>query len=77
MVVIFCGLGDGVGVTRSRQFSSLIGDEMMSGVSSEDDELRLILVLKQQGLTLILAVLLMGRDGGDELFDFVMVEQGC
>ena len=50
---------------------------MMRGVSSEDDELKLILVLKQQGLTLILAVLLMGRDGGDEWFDLVMVKQGC
>ena len=50
---------------------------MMRGVSSEDDELKLILVLKQQGLTLILAVLLMGRNGGDEWFDLVMVKQGC
>ena len=49
----------------------------MSGDSSEDDELKLILVLNQQGLTLILAVLLMGRDGGDELFNLVMVRQGC
>ena len=77
MVRKFCGLGDGVGVVRLRKFSSLIGDEMMSGDSSEDDELRLILLLKQQGFTLILVVLLMGRDGGDELFDFVMMIQGC
>ena len=33
--------------------------------------------LKQQGLTVIRAVHLMGRDGGDELFDFDMVNNGC
>ena len=60
-------------MTRLRKFSSLIGDDMMSGDSSENDELRLIVVLKQQGFMLILAVLLTGRDGGDELFNFVMV----
>ena len=42
------GLGDGVGLARLRKFSSLIGDEIMSGDSSEDDELKLIVVLKQQ-----------------------------
>lgn len=47
-----------------------------SGDSSEDDKLRLMVVLKQQVLTLIRAVLLMGLDGGVELFDFVIVKQG-
>ena len=59
-----------------RKFSSLIGDEMMSGDSSEVDELKLIVVLKQQGLTLIRAVRLMGRNGGEELVDFVIVKYG-
>ena len=76
VVVTFCDFGDGVGVTRLRKFSSLMGDDMISGDSSEDDEFKLMVELKQQGLTLILAVLLMGRDGGDELLDFVMVVQG-
>ena len=76
MVVTFCDFRDGVGVTRLRKFSSLMGDDMISGDSSEDDEFKLVVELKQQGLTLILAVLLMGRDGGDEFLDFVMVVQG-
>ena len=42
---------------------------MMSGDTSEDDEFKLILML-------ILAVLLMDRDGGDKLFDLVKVKQG-
>lgn len=59
-----------------RKFSYLIGDEMIRDDSSEDDELKLIVVLKQQGLTLIRAVRRMGRDGGEELFDFVIVKEG-
>ena len=72
----FCAFGDGVGVTRLKKFYSLMVDNMVSGDSSEDDELKLIVELKQQGLTLILAVLRMGRDGGDEFLDFFMVVQG-
>ena len=34
------------------------------------------MVLKQQGLTLIRAVRLMGRDGGEELVNFVIVKYG-
>ena len=49
---------------------------MMSGDSSEDDELKLIVVLKQHGLTLIRVVLRMGHDGGEELVDFVIVKYG-
>lgn len=52
-----------------------MGDDMISGDSSEDDEFKLMIELKQQGFTLILAVLLMGRDGSDGLFDVVMVVQ--
>ena len=65
-----CGvLGDGVGFSSSRKFSSWIDDEMMSGDSSEDDEFRLILIL-------ILEVLLMGRDVDDKLLDLDMEKQG-
>ena len=49
-------------------------EEIMSGDSSKDEELKLIVVLKQHGLTLILAVLLIGLDGGEEFVDFVMVK---
>ena len=66
--------GDGVGVTRLRTFSSLIGEEMISGDSSEDEELRLMVVLQQNGFTLMRAVLLMGRDGGEVIVDFVIVK---
>ena len=52
-----------MGVARLRKFSSLIGEEMISGDSSEDEELRLMVVLQQNGFTLMRAVLLMGRDG--------------
>ena len=66
--------GDGLGVARLRKFSSLIGEEMMSGDSSEDEELRLMVVLQQNGFTLIRAVHLMGRDGGEVIVDFVIVK---
>ena len=46
---------DGVEVVRLRK--SWIGDEMLSEASLEDDELDLTVLLKQQGLTLILVVL--------------------
>ena len=58
-----------------RKFSSLIGDEMLRDESLEDDELILMVLLKQHGLTLILAVLLIGF-GGDEALDFVILDLG-
>ena len=66
--------GDGVGVARLRKFSSLIGEEMNSGDSSEDEELRLMVVLQQNCFILIRAVILMGRDGGEVIVDFVIVK---
>ena len=51
-----------------------MGEEMMSGDSSEDEELKLMVELQQNGLTLILAVLLIGLDDGDEFVDFVIVK---
>ena len=40
--------------------------------SSEDDELRLIVLWQQIGLTLMRAVLLMIRDGVEVIVDFVI-----
>ena len=45
---------DGAEVVRLRK--SWIGEEMLSEASLEDDELDLTVLLKQQGLTLILVV---------------------
>ena len=74
VVITWLNFGDGVGVARLRKFSSLIGEEMISNDSSEDDELRLIVLLQQKGYTLMRAVLLMGRDGGEVIVDFVIVK---
>lgn len=52
-------LGDGDGDARFRKCSFLMGEEN----SSEDEELKLIVWFDQSGLTLIRAVLRMGRDG--------------
>ena len=45
---------DGVEVVRLRK--SWIGEEMLSEASLEEDELDLMVLLKQQGLTLILLI---------------------
>ena len=66
------GFGDGVGVARFRNFVSLMGEEMLSAESLDDDELSWMVLLKQHGLTLILAVLLIGLDDSDEVVDFVI-----
>ena len=66
------GFGDGVGVARFRKFVSLMGDEMLRDESLDDDELSWMVLLKQHGLTLILAVLLIGLDDSDEVVDFVI-----
>ena len=73
-MITLLSFGDGVGVGRFKKFSSLIGEEIMSGDSSEDEELRLIVVLKQHGLTLMRGVFLMGLDGGEVFVDFVIVK---
>ena len=71
VVTMIGDVGGGVGVLRVNKFSSLMGDEMVIGEESDDDEFRLT---KKQGLTLILAVLLGGLVEGDELVDFVIVD---
>ena len=68
--------GDGVGVARLRKFVSLIGEEMFSDESLDDDEFTWMVLFKQHGLTLILAVFLMGLEDSDEVLDFVIARLG-
>ena len=56
-------------MVRDRKFSSLMGEEMVMGDESVDEDANLV---KQQGLTLILAVFLSDFDGEEE-FDFVIL----
>ena len=58
-VSTFASFDDGDGDARFKKCSFLMGEVN----SSEEEELRLIDWLDQSGLTLIRAVLLMGRDG--------------
>ena len=60
------GFEDGVGVVRLRK--SCMGAEISSD-ESLDDELSLVVLLKQQGFTLILVVFL---DDSDEVLDLVI-----
>lgn len=61
---------DGVEVVRLRK--SWIGEEMLSNASLDDDELDLVVLLKQQGLTRILEVFAKDFDDSDEVLDFVI-----
>ena len=70
VVSILGSKGDGVGEAKFKKCSFLIGDEN----SSEDDELRLMVLCDQMGLTLIRAVRRMGLEGCEMKDDFVMVE---
>ena len=70
--MLICELFGGVGVVRVRKLSSRIGDEMLKGEEFDDDDSSLA---KQQGFTLILAVLLGGLDGGEEVFDLVILAE--
>ena len=73
ILLIIQGFGDGVGVARFRKLLSLMGDEILRDESlDDDDELTWMVLLKQQGLTLILAVLLIGLDDSEEVVDFVI-----
>ena len=60
----------GVEVVRLRK--SWIGEEMLSEASLDDDELDLVVLLRQQGLTLILAVFAKDFDDSDEVLDLVI-----
>ena len=67
IMLVLQGFEDGVGVVRLRK--SWMGDEISSDESLDDDELSLMVLLKQQGFTLILVVFL---DDSDEVLDLVI-----
>ena len=59
-----------VEVVRLRK--SWIGEEMLSEASLDEDELDFVVLLKQQGFTLILVVLAHDFDDSDEVLDLVI-----
>ena len=59
-----------VEVVRLRK--SWIGEEILSEASLDDDELDFVVLLKQQGFTLILVVLAHDLDDSDEVLDLVI-----
>ena len=63
---------DGVDVVRLRK--SWMGEEMFSEASLDDDELDLVVLLKQQGLTLILVVFANDFDDSDDVLDLVIAK---
>ena len=67
ITLVLQGVEDVVEVVRLRK--SWIGEEMSSDASLDDDELDLMVLLKQQGFTLILVVFL---DDSDEVLDCVI-----
>ena len=68
-MVLQC-VGDCVEVVRLRK--SWIGEEMLSEASLEEDELDLTVLLKQQGLTLILVIFERDFDDSDDVLDLVI-----
>ena len=70
-MVLQC-VGDCIEVVRIRK--SWIGEEMLSEASLEEDELDLTVLLKQQGLTLILVIFEKDFDDSDDVLDLVIVE---
>ena len=68
-MVLQC-VGDCVEVVRLRK--SWIGEEMLSEASLEEDELDLTVLLKQQGLTLILVIFERDFDESDDVLDLVI-----
>ena len=70
ITLVLQGVEDGVEVVRLRK--SLIGEEMLSEASLDDDELDLTVLLKRHGLTLILAVFAKDFDDSDEVLDLVI-----
>ena len=72
MVITFVlqGVEGVVEVVRLRK--SWIGEEILSEASLDDDELDFVVLLKQQGFTLILVVLAHDLDDSDEVLDLVI-----
>jgi hypothetical protein len=59
-----------VEVVRLRK--SWIGEEMLSEASLDDEELDFVVLLKQQGFTLILMVLAHDFNDSDEVLDLII-----
>ena len=70
ITLVLQGVEGVVEVVRLRK--SWIGEEMLSEASLDDDELDFVLLLKQQGFTLILVVLAHDFDDSDEVLDLVI-----
>ena len=70
ITLVLQGVEDDVEVVILRK--SWIGEEMLSEASLDDDELDLVVLLKQQGFTLILAVFARDFDDSDEALDLVI-----
>ena len=72
IIWVLKGVEGVVEVVRLRK--SWIGEDMLSEASLDDDELDLVVLLKQQGLTLILAVFGKDFDDSDEVLDLVIAK---
>ena len=70
ITLVLQGVEGVVEVVRLRK--SWIGEEMLSEASLDDDELDFVVLLKQQGFTLILVVLAHDIDDSDEVLDLVI-----
>lgn len=70
ITLVLQGVEGVVEVVRLRK--SWICEEMLSEASLEDDELDLMVLLKQQVFTLILVVLAHDFDDSDEVLDLVI-----
>ena len=68
-MVLQC-VGDCVEVVRLRK--SWIGEEMLIEASLEEDKLDLTVLLKQQGLTLILVIFERDFDDSNDVLDLVI-----
>ena len=71
-MLVLQGVEGVVEVVRLRK--SWIGEEMFSEASLDDDELDLVVLLKQQDLTLILVVFANDFDDSDEVLDLVIAK---
>jgi hypothetical protein len=72
ITLVLQGVEGVVEVVRLRK--SWIGEEMLSEASLDDDELDLVVLLKQQGLTLILVVFAQDFGDSDEVLDLVIAK---
>jgi hypothetical protein len=70
ITLVLQGVEGVVEVVRLRK--SWIGEEMLSEASLDDDEIDLVVLLKQQVFTLILVVLAHDFDDSDEVLDLVI-----